>query len=168
MCTVYPVFRFDFNSPFAYLAAERIGDVLPEARWQPIGFAFLLAAQRRIPWSMDERREEGIAECERRARDRGLPPIAWVDGWPAQSYSLDPLRARWWPRSTGCCASTRSPPSGACSPTASRWAAWSPPRSPSPSACRATRSRRGCLPRRSACGRRPTRRSPRASPASRP
>ena len=87
------VFRYDFNSPFAYLAAERIDELLPGVRWQPIAFAFLLVAQERIPWSMDGRREAGVAECERRASERGLPPVAWVDGWPRDSYSLDPLRA---------------------------------------------------------------------------
>lgn len=88
-----PIFRYDFNSPYAYLAAERVEDVLPEARWQPIAFAFLLVAQGRVPWSFGERRPDGMAECERRARQRGLPPIAWPEGWPQGSYSLDPLRA---------------------------------------------------------------------------
>lgn len=92
---VEPLFLYDFNSPYAYLAAARIDAVLPVApRWQPIGFAFLLVAQQREPWSFgDESRPAGVAECERRARDYGLPPMVWPPGWPKGSYGLDSLRA---------------------------------------------------------------------------
>jgi 2-hydroxychromene-2-carboxylate isomerase len=37
-----PVFYFDFNSPYAYLAAERIEEMIPGAEWRPIPFAILL------------------------------------------------------------------------------------------------------------------------------
>jgi 2-hydroxychromene-2-carboxylate isomerase len=88
-----PVFLFDFNSPYAYLAAERIGDVLPEARWQPIAFAFLLLAQQREPWSFHEpERSLGMAEIRQRAEQRGLPPVVLPDGWPQGSYTIEPLR----------------------------------------------------------------------------
>lgn len=89
------VFRYDFNSPYAYLAAARAGDLLgAAARWQPIAFAFVLIASERVPWSFGEAtRAEGVEECERRARDYGLPEMAWPTGWPKGSYSLDPLRA---------------------------------------------------------------------------
>jgi hypothetical protein len=36
-----PLFRYDFNSPYAYLAAHRVDDLIPGVEWQPIGFAFL-------------------------------------------------------------------------------------------------------------------------------
>jgi 2-hydroxychromene-2-carboxylate isomerase len=90
-----PVFRFDTNSPYAYLAAMRVDDVLgPGVEWQPIAFGFLLRAQRRRPWSFEEpTRSEGIAECESRAAARGLPPMHWPAGWPIESYTLEPLRA---------------------------------------------------------------------------
>ena len=87
-------FRYDFNSPYAYLAAERIDELLPQAQWQPIAFAFLLRVQGRTPWSFTDR-EAGQAEVERRADERGLPPVAWRDDWPAECYSLDPLRGAW-------------------------------------------------------------------------
>lgn len=94
---VEPVFLYDFNSPYAYLAASRVDEVLGGRgrvpRWQPIAFAFLLIAQARTPWSFGERRNEGMAECERRAASYGLPPMTWPDGWPQGSYTLDPLRA---------------------------------------------------------------------------
>ena len=86
------LFRYDYNSPYAYLAAERIDAVLPGARWEPIAFAFLLRAQQRRPWSFTDK-EPGQTEIERRARDRGLPPVRWRADWPADCYSLDPLRA---------------------------------------------------------------------------
>lgn len=89
-----PVFRYDFNSPYAYLAAHRVDEVLPGIAWQPIAFAFLLVAQQRIPWSFDTRGERaaGIDEIERRAAERGLPPVAWPAGWPQGSYTIEPLR----------------------------------------------------------------------------
>ena len=34
-----------------------------------------------------------MRECERRARERGLPPLTWPPDWPVGSYSLLPLRA---------------------------------------------------------------------------
>jgi 2-hydroxychromene-2-carboxylate isomerase len=90
-----PVFIYDFNSPYAYLAASRVDEVLPVApRWQPVAFAFMLRAQQREPWSFDEReRALGVAECEGRARSYGLPAMHWPPGWPVQSYGLASLRA---------------------------------------------------------------------------
>jgi 2-hydroxychromene-2-carboxylate isomerase len=89
-----PVFYYDFNSPFAYIAAHRVDDVLPvRPRWQPIAFAFLLIAQGREPWSFDvEGRGPTMEDCKRRAGALGLP-LQWPDGWPRESYSLLPLRA---------------------------------------------------------------------------
>src|SRR3954471_5223327 len=88
-----PVFLYDFNSPYAYLAAERVDEVLPDARWQPVAFAFLLIAQQREPWSFHEpERSMGMAEIERRAAERGLPPVVLPDGWPQGSYAIAPLR----------------------------------------------------------------------------
>ena len=90
-----PVFLYDFNSPYAYLAATRVDEVLPVTpRWQPIAFAFLLRAHNRSPWSFDEReRRLGITECERRAEAYGLPAMRWPPGWPIKSYGLTSLRA---------------------------------------------------------------------------
>lgn len=89
-----PLFHYDFNSPYSYLAAARVDEVLGTGvRWQPIAFAFLLRAQGRQPWSFhDPGRSEGIAECERRARARGLAPMTWPAGWPRESYAILPLR----------------------------------------------------------------------------
>lgn len=90
-----PVFFYDLSSPYAYLAAARIDDVLPvKPRWQPIVFGALLRARGRVPWSLQpDTRAPGQAEVEARASERGLPPVRWPDGWPAESYSVTPLRA---------------------------------------------------------------------------
>jgi 2-hydroxychromene-2-carboxylate isomerase len=93
-----PVFSYDFNSPYAYLASSRVDAVLPVApRWEPIAFAFVLRAHDRTPWSMqgDASRAAGLRECERRAVRYGLPPLRLPPGWPRESYSLLPLRAAW-------------------------------------------------------------------------
>jgi 2-hydroxychromene-2-carboxylate isomerase len=90
-----PVFYYDFNSPYAWLAAERINSVLPVPPvWQPVSFGHILRANGREPWSFHEpSKSEGIAEVERRAAERGLPAPRWIAGWPLATYSLVPLRA---------------------------------------------------------------------------
>lgn len=88
-----PRFLYDFNSPYGYLAAERVDDVLPRrARWQPIAFGALIHAIGKVPWSLGHERERGMRECERRARQRGIP-LRWPQGWPCDSYSILALRA---------------------------------------------------------------------------
>jgi 2-hydroxychromene-2-carboxylate isomerase len=89
------VFLYDFNSPYAYLTAARVDSVMPRpVRWEPIAFAFILRAHDRRPWSFDEPTlSAGVAECEQRARDYGLPPLRWPPGWPIGSYGLGSLRA---------------------------------------------------------------------------
>ena len=88
-----PVFYFDYSSPYSYLAAARIGDVLPDATWRPIAFGILIRRIGKLPWSLGPGRAAGMREVEERAAARGLPPVRWPDGWPDRSYSLLPLRA---------------------------------------------------------------------------
>jgi 2-hydroxychromene-2-carboxylate isomerase len=89
-----PVFYYDLNSPYAWLAAERIHEVLPEPPvWQPIAFAFILRHDDRTPWSMGPERPAGVAEIERRARERGLAELRWPEGWPRETYSIPAMRA---------------------------------------------------------------------------
>jgi 2-hydroxychromene-2-carboxylate isomerase len=78
-------FYFDLGSPYAYLAAERIGDLIPEATWQPILLGGLFKVNGRDSWGRRNAttRAEGIAEVERRAQKMGLPAVAWPDGWPS-------------------------------------------------------------------------------------
>jgi 2-hydroxychromene-2-carboxylate isomerase len=101
-------FYFDFSSPYAYLAAERISGVFAEAgaeqpEWKPVSTAFIFGAAGKVPWSMqpDGPNPADIEEIARRAADRGLPEVKYVDGWPEESYSLLPLRAAHYAKQTG-------------------------------------------------------------------
>jgi 2-hydroxychromene-2-carboxylate isomerase len=78
-------FYFDLGSPYAYLTAERIDDVLPEpVVWQPVSLGGLFKANGRSSWALggDDSRKGGIAEVERRARDYGLEVVRWPEPWP--------------------------------------------------------------------------------------
>jgi len=79
-----PVFYFDLASPEAYLAAERVAGVLgvvPE--WQPV-LARDLPGGELEAWRCASEREVYMGEVERRAAARGLQPLRWPPGWPAQ------------------------------------------------------------------------------------
>jgi 2-hydroxychromene-2-carboxylate isomerase len=78
-------FYFDLGSPFAYLAAERVRDVLPESvQWEPVSLGALFKLNGRSSWAVGdhERRQAGMAEVERRASLYGLPPVRWPGPWP--------------------------------------------------------------------------------------
>ena len=78
-------FYFDLGSPFAYLAAERIGKLLSESTvWQPISLGAIFKANGRSSWALvgPDKRQTGMAEVECRAREYGLQPIRWPDPWP--------------------------------------------------------------------------------------
>jgi 2-hydroxychromene-2-carboxylate isomerase len=84
------VFYYDFGSPYAYLAAERVTGVFAEAgagppEWQPILLGGLFKRFDRDSWGNGRGREEGMRICEARAEDYGLPPIRWPDPWPPNS-----------------------------------------------------------------------------------
>jgi 2-hydroxychromene-2-carboxylate isomerase len=97
------VFYFDFNSPYAYLAAERIEDLLPGAEWRPIAFAILLGQLGRLEDALEELTSAPIvAEVAERAIARGLPPFAPPRGWPVETWSLTPLRAALVAEERGC------------------------------------------------------------------
>ena len=81
-----PVFYYDLASPYAYLAAERIHDVLPVTPvWQPILLGGIWQQSGGGSWAMTDARAEGIAEVERRAAEYGLLPMRWPDPWPGNS-----------------------------------------------------------------------------------
>ncbi|HEY8765572.1 MAG TPA: 2-hydroxychromene-2-carboxylate isomerase [Solirubrobacteraceae bacterium] len=98
-------FYFDLGSPYAYLAAERLPTLVPEpVRWQPVLLGGLFKLTGRSSWALGDyrRRQTGMAEIERRARDYGLPPMRWPDPWPsdylfamrAASYAFSAGRGR--------------------------------------------------------------------------
>src|SRR5262245_60273801 len=99
-------FYYDFSSPYAYLAAERISGLFAEAEveqpeWQPISFGHLLKATGRRPWSFEEDRSAHLDEIQRRASERGLPEVLYPEGWPVESYSLNPVRAAIYAKESG-------------------------------------------------------------------
>jgi 2-hydroxychromene-2-carboxylate isomerase len=99
-------FYYDFNSPYAYLAAERISGVFAEAgaeqpEWVPISFGHILKATGRRPWSFEEDRSADFEEIQRRADERGLPKVLYPEGWPIDNYSLSPIRAATYAKESG-------------------------------------------------------------------
>jgi 2-hydroxychromene-2-carboxylate isomerase len=88
-----PVFYFDFNSPYAYLAAMRIDDFVPDAEWRPIAFPILLHQLGRLEEVLQRDFPNVLPEVRERAAARGLPPVEPPPGWPVESWSLAPLRA---------------------------------------------------------------------------
>jgi 2-hydroxychromene-2-carboxylate isomerase len=102
------IFYYDFNSPYSYLAAERISGLFAEAEleqpeWQPISFGHLLRTTGRRPWSLPpEGPDPGhLAEVQRRADERGLPKVVYPQGWPIENYSLNPVRAAIYAKESG-------------------------------------------------------------------
>ncbi len=88
-----PVFYFDFNSPYAYLAAERIEGLIPDAEWRPIAFPMVLHQLGRLEQVLQRDFPNVLPEVRERAAERGLPPVEPPPGWPLESWSLGPLRA---------------------------------------------------------------------------
>ena len=86
-------FYYDLSSPYAYLAAHRVDDLVPGVRWTPIAFGWVLRESGRVPWSLRPGREPRLREIERRAAARGLPALRWPEGWPGETYWLGPPRA---------------------------------------------------------------------------
>jgi 2-hydroxychromene-2-carboxylate isomerase len=83
---ISPIFYFDLGSPYSYLGAERINQVLPEPPvWQPVLLGALFKEFDRRSWSETEERANGMAEVESRAAERGLPPVRWPDPWPGNT-----------------------------------------------------------------------------------
>jgi len=78
-------FYFDLGSPYAYLVAERLAEVLPQpVAWQPVSLGGLFKANGRSSWGLGDpaRRQQGMTEVQRRAALYGLPPVLWPDPWP--------------------------------------------------------------------------------------
>jgi 2-hydroxychromene-2-carboxylate isomerase len=101
-------FYYDFNSPYSYLASERISGLFAEAEleqpeWQPISFGHVLKTTGRRPWSLPpEGPNPGdLAEIQRRAAERGLPEVVYPQGWPVDNYSLNPARAAIYAKESG-------------------------------------------------------------------
>lgn len=80
------IFYFDLGSPYAYLTAERLGELLGKLiAWQPISLGGLFKANGRSSWAVGDpgTREQGIEEVELRARAYALPELRWPQPWPS-------------------------------------------------------------------------------------
>ncbi|MET0762715.1 MAG: 2-hydroxychromene-2-carboxylate isomerase [Thermoleophilaceae bacterium] len=95
-----PVFYYDLGSPYSYLTAERIHQVLPEvAVWQPILLGGIWKESGGRSWGVTDQRDAGMVEVERRAAEYGLMPIRWPEGWP--NNTLQAMRAAVWAQQLG-------------------------------------------------------------------
>jgi len=98
------VFYFDLGSIYSYLAAERIsrlfGDAeLTQPEWQPILLGGIFKTYGRSSWMLGAEREQGMRECERRAREYGLMPVVWPD--PVPGNTLHAMRVATYAKSIG-------------------------------------------------------------------
>ena len=94
------VFYYDLGSPYAYLAAERLTQVLPEMPvWQPILLGGIWKETGGQAWAVTDAREEGMSEVERRAAGYGLMPVRWPEGWP--NNTLNAMRVAVWAQQIG-------------------------------------------------------------------
>jgi 2-hydroxychromene-2-carboxylate isomerase len=98
--TEQPIFYYDFGSPYAYLAAERIQRVMPVvAIWQPILVGGIRKETGGRSWATTGKRAQGMADVETRAASYGLMPVRWPAGWPNDTLSA--MRAAIFAQQTG-------------------------------------------------------------------
>ena len=95
-----PVFYYDLGSPYSYLSAERLQGVLPVVPvWQPILLGGIWQQSGGRSWGVTDEREGGQEEVERRAREYGLMPVRWPEGWP--NNTLKAMRVATFAQSIG-------------------------------------------------------------------
>ena len=91
---------YDLGSPYGYLAVERARSVLgDEVELVPVLLGAIFAERGHGSWAHTDARAENVAEVERRAREYGLPPVAWPPGWPPNTLAA--MRAATWARGLG-------------------------------------------------------------------
>lgn len=93
-------FFLDLGSPYAWLSAERVDRLFGESGretplWRPVLLGGLFRRFDRGSWAKTERREAGVSEIERRAREYGLPEPVWPEPWP-DSYLFAMRVATFW------------------------------------------------------------------------
>lgn len=67
--------------------------------WEPVLLGALFKRFGRDSWANGPARGEGIAEVERRARDRGVPQLRWPDPFPGDT--LFAMRVATYAKQTG-------------------------------------------------------------------
>jgi 2-hydroxychromene-2-carboxylate isomerase len=83
-----PLFFFGAMSPYSWFTAERIEQVLPDARWRGVLAGAVFKANGRTSWGLTEQRSAGMSDCQARAAAHGLGPIRWPDTWPTSDLLL--------------------------------------------------------------------------------
>jgi 2-hydroxychromene-2-carboxylate isomerase len=79
-------FYFDLRSPEAYLAAERVLQVLPvRAEWIPVRSAALSGADTLEGFRCEADRDAYLERIAARAAALGLQPLRWPDPFPSDS-----------------------------------------------------------------------------------
>jgi 2-hydroxychromene-2-carboxylate isomerase len=79
-------FYFDLQSPLAYLAAERVLQVLPSpVEWQPVLARELPTAETFEAFRCQAEHDIFCEEVERRGRELGLQPPRWPEPFPFDS-----------------------------------------------------------------------------------
>ena len=78
-------FYFDLFSPEAYLAAERVLDLLPGAEWIPVSAPDLPGADTLEGFRCQTDVEAFRDRIERVAARRGLQPVRWPDPFPSDT-----------------------------------------------------------------------------------
>ena len=53
--------------------------------WVPVLLGGIFRNTGRMSWAQGPEREAGMAEVERRARERGLPELDWPQPWPGNT-----------------------------------------------------------------------------------
>jgi 2-hydroxychromene-2-carboxylate isomerase len=100
MISAQPILYYDLGSPYAYLTAERITDVLGAVpRFEPVLVGGIFVERGHGSWSQTAERAKRIAEIEARAERYGLPRLAWPPGWP--NNTLRAMRAATWATGLG-------------------------------------------------------------------
>ena len=99
-----PAFFYDLGSPYAYLAAERVNAMFADAvreppALEPVLLGGLFKRFGRDSWANGPGCDEGIHEVERRAAERGLPPLRWPDPFPGNT--LYAMRVATYAKQTG-------------------------------------------------------------------
>lgn len=103
MIHVMPVrFFYDLGSPYAYLAATRVGEAFGagvEVEWVPVLLGGIFRATGRSSWAETPSRKAGMEEVERRGARLGLPEFVWPREWP--NNGLAAMRVATWAHEAG-------------------------------------------------------------------
>ena len=91
---------YDLGSPYAYLAAERVADLLGTVpHFEPVLVGGIFVERGHGSWSQTPERAQRMAEVEARAERYGLPCLTWPAGWP--NNTLKAMRAATWATGLG-------------------------------------------------------------------